>query len=228
MKCLIFAAKILCKVNYFYQAQNEDELTLNIGDILTLISKDGQDAGWWRGELNGSVGVFPDNFVTIITNANDTKDKKSKQEPLSAKASVASQRKSLELKKDKEKDVDNLKSNPPIPGKKPVVPLKKSPSNSSSSGGLFSGLKKKIVDVVDGASNSKNVNSMSKGNAKIEKSDENENAFDQVERNSLLSDPRATRAKAPGKKKEISINSYDIGFLTFFLYVIFITSTMIH
>lgn len=178
---------------------------MSIGDIVTLINKDGQDPGWWKGELSGSIGVFPDNFVAIITNHEDKKEKTSNKDAKSVNSSVASQRKSLELKREKDKDAENLKTTPPIPGKKPIVPIKKSPSGStssggSSSGGLFSGLKKKIVDVVDGATNSKNVNNVQKVGDKIEKekSDENENAFDQVERNSLLSDVRATRAKAPG------------------------------
>lgn len=175
-------------------------MSLNVGDIVTLINKDGQDPGWWKGEINGSIGVFPDNFVAII-NSDDRKDKVISKEIPVNNFSVASQRKSLELKKEREKEAENVKTTPPIPGKKPIVPIKKSPSGSSSSGGLFSGLKKKIVDVVDGASNSKTVNNVSKANEKIEreKNDENENAFDQVERNSLLSDVRATRAKAPGK-----------------------------
>lgn len=50
-----------------YQAQNEDELTLNEGDIVTIISKNCDDEGWWRGELKGKSGLFPDNFVKIIS-----------------------------------------------------------------------------------------------------------------------------------------------------------------
>lgn len=182
---------------------------------MTLISKDGQDPGWWKGEINGVIGVFPDNFVSIVTNLEEKKEKKTvKQDHLPSNvASVASQRKSLELKKDKEREVENIKTTPPVPGKKPVVPIKKSPSGSSSSGGLFSGIKKKIADVVDGASNSKGYN-VQKTIEKVDKNDENENAFDQVERNSLLSDVRATRAKAPGKFFSIN-KSYIFYFSTY-------------
>ena len=28
------------------------------------MNEDGGDPGWWKGELNGKIGVFPDNFVT--------------------------------------------------------------------------------------------------------------------------------------------------------------------
>jgi hypothetical protein len=49
-----------------YKAQNEDELNLNEGDIVTIISKGCEDEGWWRGELRGKIGLFPDNFVKTI------------------------------------------------------------------------------------------------------------------------------------------------------------------
>jgi len=31
------------------------------------LTKSIDDKGWWKGELNGKVGVFPLNFVKIIT-----------------------------------------------------------------------------------------------------------------------------------------------------------------
>ncbi|XP_007434679.1 SH3 domain-containing kinase-binding protein 1 isoform X1 [Python bivittatus] len=58
--------KEYCKVIFPYEAQNEDELTIKEGDIVTLVNKDCIDAGWWEGELNGRRGVFPDNFVKLL------------------------------------------------------------------------------------------------------------------------------------------------------------------
>lgn len=55
-----------CKVLYAYAPLNEDELKLNEGDVVTLLSKELPDKGWWKGELRGKVGVFPDNFVTLL------------------------------------------------------------------------------------------------------------------------------------------------------------------
>ncbi|NXA83142.1 SH3K1 protein, partial [Thryothorus ludovicianus] len=55
-----------CKVIFPYEAQNDDELTIREGDVVTLISKDCIDVGWWEGELNGRRGVFPDNFVKLL------------------------------------------------------------------------------------------------------------------------------------------------------------------
>ncbi|KAK9875211.1 hypothetical protein WA026_006002 [Henosepilachna vigintioctopunctata] len=218
-------AKILCEVKYNYKAQNEDELTLKEGDVVTLISKDGQDPGWWKGELNGSVGVFPDNFVVILPNCSDrTSLEKSptvSKGPTPLKpTSIASQRKSLEVRNQNHVEkVENSigadkktseSSTPPLPGKKPTVAVKKSPSGSgSSSGSLFSVLKKKVADAVDGATSSKS----SPLQAKSENTENHsglegnsvENIFDQVERMSMLTDVRATRVKAPAGRRPPSV-----------------------
>jgi hypothetical protein len=46
----------------FYQGLSEDELSLEQGQIITLISRD-----WWLGEdETGRVGVFPCTFVKEI------------------------------------------------------------------------------------------------------------------------------------------------------------------
>ena len=45
---------------FSYTAQNDDELTFYKGSVINVISKDG---AWWKGELNGEVGVFPNNYV---------------------------------------------------------------------------------------------------------------------------------------------------------------------
>ncbi|KAL7020055.1 hypothetical protein ACKWTF_011363 [Chironomus riparius] len=55
-----------CRVLYAYAPVNEDELKLNEGDIITIVTKDLPDKGWWKGELRGKIGVFPDNFVTSL------------------------------------------------------------------------------------------------------------------------------------------------------------------
>lgn len=55
-----------CRVLYPYEPQNEDELELQVGDVITVVSKELPDKGWWRGEIRGKIGVFPDNFVKLI------------------------------------------------------------------------------------------------------------------------------------------------------------------
>ncbi|KAL4657358.1 SH3 domain-containing kinase-binding protein 1-like isoform X1 [Arapaima gigas] len=51
-------------VEFDYKAQQDDELTLTVGDIISNIRKD--EGGWWEGELAGRRGLFPDNFVREI------------------------------------------------------------------------------------------------------------------------------------------------------------------
>ncbi|KAG7207393.1 hypothetical protein KM043_009047 [Ampulex compressa] len=50
---------------YPYQAQNEDELSFEKGDVITVLTKDGES--WWKGELNGLSGVFPCNYVSPMS-----------------------------------------------------------------------------------------------------------------------------------------------------------------
>lgn len=61
----------VAKVMFPYAAEHEDELELKEGDLITVLCKELEDKGWWRGELNGQVGVFPDNFVEL-TNVEET------------------------------------------------------------------------------------------------------------------------------------------------------------
>ncbi|XP_046849050.1 intersectin-1-like [Xenia sp. Carnegie-2017] len=49
---------------FSYTAQNSDELTFYKGSVITVRSRKGD---WWQGELNGKVGVFPNNYVQPLT-----------------------------------------------------------------------------------------------------------------------------------------------------------------
>lgn len=44
-------------------AQEDDELTLRKGDIITEIRT--MFGGWWEGTLRDKRGMFPDNFVKV-------------------------------------------------------------------------------------------------------------------------------------------------------------------
>ncbi|XP_025152856.1 uncharacterized protein LOC105191510 isoform X5 [Harpegnathos saltator] len=49
-----------------YVAQGEDELSLQRGETVEVLSKDSKisgDEGWWTGKVHGKVGIFPANFV---------------------------------------------------------------------------------------------------------------------------------------------------------------------
>uniref|UniRef100_A0A452HDK1 Intersectin-1 n=1 Tax=Gopherus agassizii TaxID=38772 RepID=A0A452HDK1_9SAUR len=57
----------MCQVigMYDYTAQNDDELAFNKGQIINVLNKD--DPDWWKGEVNGQVGLFPSNYVKLTT-----------------------------------------------------------------------------------------------------------------------------------------------------------------
>lgn len=129
--------------------------------------------------------------------------------------STAEIRKSLE-------NLDDRKSTPPPLTKKPVVPIKKSPTVGSVAGNIFSGLKQKVKSVeqkithhdsLDGVGSSKNVSHVADNNEKGisgERLHRDDTEFDQVERNSsILPDMRAQRAKAP-KRRLPSSNSSNL------------------
>ncbi|RXN13164.1 F-BAR and double SH3 domains 2-like protein [Labeo rohita] len=50
----------LARALYAYEAQTEDELSFPEGAVICILSKHNQeDDGFWEGEFNGAVGVFP-------------------------------------------------------------------------------------------------------------------------------------------------------------------------
>jgi uncharacterized membrane-anchored protein YhcB (DUF1043 family) len=62
---------------YNYDATEESELSFKANDRLVVLQKD--DSGWWQGELNGRVGMFPSNFVEVVdpnaaTNSSEQKE----------------------------------------------------------------------------------------------------------------------------------------------------------
>lgn len=46
---------------YDYVAQGDQELSLEEGDIVTLVAR--EDEVWWCGQLKGRMGMFPANYV---------------------------------------------------------------------------------------------------------------------------------------------------------------------
>lgn len=54
------------RVVYNYKPTQADELQLQLGEIINVLDKNLEDEGWWKGEINGRIGVFPDNFVEEI------------------------------------------------------------------------------------------------------------------------------------------------------------------
>lgn len=46
---------------YPYKAQNDDELSFEKDDIISVLGRD--EPEWWRGECQGLTGLFPSNYV---------------------------------------------------------------------------------------------------------------------------------------------------------------------
>lgn len=58
-------AGIAVRAKYDYAASEDDELSFNVGDIITQLSdEDGQ--GWCKGRLNGVEGLFPAKWVEAV------------------------------------------------------------------------------------------------------------------------------------------------------------------
>jgi len=51
--CVIGKARGL----YNYTTSDPQELSFNAGDVINILQKD--PSGWWQGEINGKIGVFP-------------------------------------------------------------------------------------------------------------------------------------------------------------------------
>ncbi|XP_051951508.1 CD2-associated protein-like isoform X2 [Xyrauchen texanus] len=113
--------KEYCKATFPYEATNQDELDLKEGDIIRVLSMgqsssssvrpaapgqtpDSGEPGWWRGEVNGKQGVFPDNFVTLLSETD--------KETLTSRGSIKASFKQEPEEKPKK---------PPPPSKTPVL-----------------------------------------------------------------------------------------------------------
>ncbi|ESO89118.1 hypothetical protein LOTGIDRAFT_106309, partial [Lottia gigantea] len=71
----IFVVGEKALVRFSYSADQPDELSLKEGEVVNVIDRHLEDDGWWKGELNGRIGVFPDNFVELMP-PEDLKPKK--------------------------------------------------------------------------------------------------------------------------------------------------------
>ncbi|XP_068024246.1 CD2-associated protein isoform X2 [Melanerpes formicivorus] len=127
-------AKEYCRTIFSYEGSN-DELSFKEGEIIQIISKDTGEPGWWKGELNGKEGVFPDNFAVQIQES-DKDFPKPKKPPPPAKGPApkpelpAGERKLPSLRPEEKdergaSDQKPLKPQAPqVPPKKPILPSK--------------------------------------------------------------------------------------------------------
>ncbi|KAM9444416.1 CD2-associated protein [Clarias gariepinus] len=131
--------KEYCKVIFNYEATNQDELDIKEGDIVHLISKDTGEPGWWRGEVNGREGVFPDNFVVLISDSEketlsskssikqtprqDPEEKSKKPQPPSKSAALKPEVPSADKKPTQLRPEDKVDRSLPDKPAKPVAPI---------------------------------------------------------------------------------------------------------
>ncbi|KAK2854204.1 hypothetical protein Q5P01_006865 [Channa striata] len=50
---------------YDYTAANQDEMSFSKGQLINVLDKNNPD--WWKGEINGTTGLFPTNYVKMTT-----------------------------------------------------------------------------------------------------------------------------------------------------------------
>lgn len=81
--CFLCFPSVVCQVigMYDYIAQNDDELPFGKGQIINVLSR--EDPDWWKGELNGSVGLFPSNYVKLTTDTDPSQQCESRRSPVS-------------------------------------------------------------------------------------------------------------------------------------------------
>ena len=93
-----------CEVVFSYQGMGKEELTLQAGQVVDINTKELEDAGWWKGEVDGVVGVFPENFVKLIAKDDKggtmTKNGKEKAKMLNNSFSVEEKYDLASLKKE--------------------------------------------------------------------------------------------------------------------------------
>jgi hypothetical protein len=57
------------KALYDYEKKGDEEIPLKAGDSINVYEE--TEDGWWVGECNGSIGIFPSNFTDALEEAHD-------------------------------------------------------------------------------------------------------------------------------------------------------------
>ncbi|NXJ13618.1 CD2AP protein, partial [Odontophorus gujanensis] len=126
-------AKEYCRTIFPYEGSN-DELSFKEGEIIQIISKDTGEPGWWKGELNGKEGVFPDNFAVQIQEFDKDFPKPKKPPPPvkspAPKPELPTGEKKFPLRSEEKDEKGTLDQKPlkphapQVPPKKPTLPSK--------------------------------------------------------------------------------------------------------
>ena len=97
---LAAAESIRCRVMHSFNAENDGDLSLAKGDLVTVTHRD--DSGWWTGvDAAGNEGVFPMNFVRV-------------EEP-GSKAAAGDGRDRSDSETSEAESTDSAEAGPPVP-----------------------------------------------------------------------------------------------------------------
>lgn len=80
-------SKEYVQAQYVFNGESDGELSLAKGDVLAVLDR--SDPGWWMGELDGKVGIFPSNYVVPYSTASTASKASSKNALSSYEASSA-------------------------------------------------------------------------------------------------------------------------------------------
>ncbi|KAM4567497.1 SH3 domain-containing protein 21 isoform 1-T1 [Fundulus diaphanus] len=130
-----------CQVMFDYKANAVDELELKQGDIVAIVTKETEDEGWWKGELNGRCGFFPDNFVMPLPELETLQSGSMSKPPArgitikvpAKKEGTAMDKNDQAKTKDDKPEQKDLRTNPPSKIKLPIMkpappPIKEKPA----------------------------------------------------------------------------------------------------
>ncbi|XP_012734222.2 SH3 domain-containing protein 21 [Fundulus heteroclitus] len=130
-----------CQVMFDYKASAVDELELKQGDIVAIVTKETEDEGWWKGELNGRCGFFPDNFVMPLPELETLQSGTMSKPPArgttikvpAKKEGTAMDKNDQAKAKDDKPEQKDLRTNPPSKIKLPIMkpappPIKEKPA----------------------------------------------------------------------------------------------------
>lgn len=60
-----WSAELIATTIYPFQGEKPCDLSFNVGERITIITRTATQEDWWEGKLNGKVGIFPANYVKV-------------------------------------------------------------------------------------------------------------------------------------------------------------------
>ncbi|NXI42459.1 CD2AP protein, partial [Galbula dea] len=136
-------AKEYCRALFANEGSN-DQLSFKEGEIIQIITKDTEEPGCWKGELNGKEGIFPYHFVVEIQESDKDFPKPKKPPPPvkspAPKPELPTGEKKFPCLRPEEKDDKGTLDQKPLKPQAPQVPPKKPLPPSKTNSLLRAGL----------------------------------------------------------------------------------------